>query len=165
MRSSDWLAGFYGVWLGPIANGEAAEASRLMEAFHAKFGPFAFGPECVVGDRMLALTRWYVGDYAGALAPLRRAFSAYDDFRDRTLAFRFGHDAGATILMYQALTLWPMGDIETALRWRAQALERSHKSDHIPTKAQTHCCISVLDAARNDPRGALDHAGVVLNRA
>ena len=46
---------------------------------------------------------------------LERALALFQPGRDDDLAFRFGWDAGVGAMIYLALVLWPLGDVERAV--------------------------------------------------
>jgi predicted ATPase len=51
------------------------------------------------------------------------------------LAFRFGHDAGVGAMLYQALALWPLGEVDRARSLIESAQRRISNITHIGTHA------------------------------
>jgi predicted ATPase len=66
--------------------------------------------------------------------------------RDDDLAFRFGHDAGVGAMLYQALALWPLGDVDRARSLIESAQRRIAIITHIGTHAygKVHACLFEL---------------------
>jgi hypothetical protein len=55
-----------------------------------------------------------LGNYAEARERIEKALDILDSERDRGLAFRFGQDQLAASMIYLALALWPVGEVERA---------------------------------------------------
>ena len=90
-------------------------------------------PEASVAHRVAGITHWFAGEYREAREHLERALPLFQPGRDDDLAFRFGHDAGVGAMLYLALALWPLGDIERAVSLvgdRRGANRRPHPRRH-----------------------------------
>jgi hypothetical protein len=81
------------------------------------------------------MTHWFAGEYHEAREHLERAFALFQPGRDDDLAFRFGHDAGVSAMLYLALTLWPLGEIERAVSLVRSAEAGIARLAHIGTRA------------------------------
>ena len=66
---------------------------------------------------------------------LNRALTLLNPGRDDDLAFRFGQDPGIAAMVYLAIVLWPMGDVERAVSLVHDAEARISSLAHIGTQA------------------------------
>ena len=87
----------------------------------------------MIGHRLLGTTLLCLGDAAGALSNLDRAFALYDPATHRPLAMRFGHDVGAATLSFRTLALWLLGYPATALAEVNHAVNAARETGHTPT--------------------------------
>ena len=71
-------------------------------------------PEAGVAHRVYGVTQWFAGDFIEARSHLEQAVAIFDPERDRDLAFRFGQDVGVSAMVYLAIVLWPLGEVERA---------------------------------------------------
>jgi len=118
-----------------------------------------------VACRISGLTRLYFGDYAGARANIEKALAILDSERDRDLAFRFGQDQVAAAMIYLALVLWPLGDVERARQLADQAAGQAAKSDNVQTLAYANYHLCLFEALRGDRKRAAPVAKAVLDLA
>ena len=72
-------------------------------------------PEAGVAHRAAGMTCWFAGEYAQARDHLERALALFQPGRDDDLAFRFGHDAGASAMFSLAIASWPLGEVDRAI--------------------------------------------------
>src|SRR4029077_18023028 len=109
------LAFDYGRWAGSHVRGELPSMRRDAAAFLSHVEARPDSPEAGVAHRAAGVTHWFAGEYCEARGHLERAVALFEPGRDDDLAFRFGQDTGVAAMLYLALTLWPMGDIERAI--------------------------------------------------
>ena len=75
--------------------------------------------------------------------------------RDDDLAFRFGQDPGIAAMVYLAIVLWPMGDVERAVSLVHDAEARIASLTHIGTQAYGIAHAAMFELMRGDhPRVA-----------
>jgi hypothetical protein len=115
-------------------------------------------PEAGVSHRVNGITNWCIGDFAMARDECERALAIFDSERDSDLAFRFGHDAGVGAMTYQALALWPLGEVDDALRLIADAQARTSRITHIATLAYAYVHAAMFEIMRGDFARAAPHA-------
>ena len=90
-------------------------------------------PEAGVAHRVNGVTRWFAGDYSEARSHLEQALAIFDPERDRDLAFRFGQDVGVSAMVYLAIVLWPLGEVDRARELVDAAATRIAKLGHLAT--------------------------------
>ena len=112
---------------GPAATCAAScpRCGRIAEAFLSDVEARPDSPEAGVGSpcaRIDALVRRRVSSKRAG--HLERALALFQPGRDDDLAFRFGHDPGVAAMLYLALALWPLGDVERAISLDRDACRR-----------------------------------------
>ena len=113
----------YGFW---IAN-YIAFNGEVMRELAAQFLTLAEKQRAtaplMIGHRLMAVSLLCTGDMAQGRAHCDRAFALYDPAAHRSLATRFGQDAGVSILSYRGLALFLLGYPEAALVDAERALK------------------------------------------
>ena len=109
-------------WRPTTAYGSAATLRGELPAMRAHAATFLSdvearpnSPEAGVAHRAAGITHWFAGEYREAREHLERALRLFQPGRDDDLAFRFGQDPGVAAMLYLALTLWPLGEVERAV--------------------------------------------------
>jgi hypothetical protein len=131
----DRLAADYGLWTGSFVRGELPAMRTHAAVFLRDVEARPDSPEAGVACRIAGMTHWFAGEYVGAREHLERALALFQPGRDDDLAFRFGQDAGVGAMLYLALALWPLGDIERAVSLVRDAEARIAGHPHIVTRA------------------------------
>jgi hypothetical protein len=121
----------YGLWAGSAVRGELSATREHAAAFLSDVQARPDSPEAGVAHRISGTTRLLAGEYLEAREHLERAIALLQPGRDDDLAFRFGHDAIAAAMLYLAMTLWPMGEVERAASFEAEAAARTAETTHI----------------------------------
>ena len=129
------LAANYGLWVGSLLRGELPAMRNHAEAFLSDVDARPDSPEAGVARRAAGITHWFAGEYREARGHLEDALAIFQPGRDDDLAFRFGQDAGVAAMLYLALTLWPLGDVERAASLVRGAEARSAGLAHLGTLA------------------------------
>ena len=126
------LAADYGLWVGSYRAGRVVVdegARRRPSSATSRRDPIRPRPESPIAPP---------GSRTGSPASiarrgiiLERALALFQPGRDDDLAFRFGQDAGVAAMLYLAITLWPLGDIDRAV----SLVDRRRDADRGP-----HAC-------------------------
>jgi len=114
--------------------------------------------EAGVAHRAAGLTHWFAGEYREARGHLERAVALFEPGRDDDLAFRFGQDTGVAAMLYLALTLWPMGDIERAISLARDAEARIAGLAHVHTSVFGEHLAAMFELMRGNCSRAAPHA-------
>ena len=96
-------------------------------------------PEAGVAHRAAGITHWFAGEYREARDHLERALALFQPGRDDDLAFRFGQDPGVGAMLYLALALWPLGEVDRAMSLVDDAETRIAGLAHVGTRAYGKC--------------------------
>ncbi len=107
-------------------------------------------PEAGVAHRVAGTTHWFAGEYSEARARLERALALFQPGRDDDLAFRFGQDVGVAAMIFLALTLWPLGDVERAVSLSRDAAARAASLAHVGTRAYGNWSAAMFELMRGD---------------
>ncbi len=121
---SDRLAADYGLWAGSYVHGDLSSMRAHVEAFLGDVRARPNSPEAGIAYRVCGVTHQFAGDYREARDNLERALGLFQPGRDDDLAFRFGIDVGAAVLLCSALALWPLGEVERAMSLAENARAR-----------------------------------------
>src|SRR6476469_8885682 len=78
--------------------------------------------EANVAHRLYGVTRWFEGDYVGALPHLEKAVREYQEQWGDEIEARFAYRADIVAKCCLAFVLWPMGEIERAVSLMEDAL-------------------------------------------
>ena len=130
------LAADYGLWVGSLRSRRVGRDARAhAETFLSDVEARPNSPEAGVAHRAAGMTHWFAGEYREAREHLERALALFQPGRDDDLAFRFGQDPGVAAMLYLALMLWPLGDVE-----RASSLVRDAEARSAGLAAYRHAC-------------------------
>jgi predicted ATPase len=165
-EAADHFSAYYGQWVGSLNRCEPALMQEVAAAFLRETELRPDSPEAGVAYRISGLTRLYFGDYAEARANIEKALAILDSERDhRDLAFRFGQDQVAAAMVYLALVLWPLGDVERARQFADQAASQAAKSGNVQTLAYVNYHLCLFEALQGDRKLAAPVAKAALDLA
>jgi hypothetical protein len=119
-------------------------------AFLGDVDPRPDSPEAGVAHLAAGATHWFAGEYREAREHLERALTLFQPGRDDDMAFRFGQDQGVAAMLYFALTLWPLGNIERAVSLVGGAEARIATHPHIGTRAYGRMHAAMFELMRGD---------------
>ena len=153
--TSDRFAAEYGLWAASHTRGELPAMRAHAEAFLRDVSARPNSSEACIAHRMAGSTHWFAGEYVEARDCLERALTLLNPGRDDDLAFRFGQDPGIAAMVYLAIVLWPMGDVERAVSLVHDAEVRISSLAHIGTQAYGIAHAAMFELMRGDhPRVA-----------
>ena len=145
----------YGLWVGNYLRGELPSQTAHAAAFLRDVAHNPNSPEACVAHRAAGITHWFAGEYGEAQDHLEQALAIFRPGRDDDLAFRFGHDAGVGAMLYLAIAIWPMGEIDRALSLIESATARIADVTHAGSKAYAAMHAAMFELMRGDvPRTA-----------
>ena len=110
----------------------------------------ADSPEASVAHRMAGVTHWFAGEYLGAREHLERALALFQPGRDDELALRFGQDPGVAAMLFLALTLWPLDELECAAALVRSAEARTAGLTYFGTHAYAHTHAAMFELMSGD---------------
>jgi predicted ATPase len=152
------LAADYGLWVGSFVRGELSPMRARAETFLSDVEARPDSPEAGVAHRAAGITCWVAGEYREARDHLERALALFQPGRDNDLAFRFGQDPGVAAMLYLALVLWPLGDVERAGSLVRDAVARSAALTHIFARAYGSMHAAIFELMRGDLTRFATHA-------
>jgi predicted ATPase len=159
--SAESFSARYGLWTGGYMRGDRA-TRELSMAFLRDAERLPRSPEVLVGHRIVGISLRSEGDYISARMHLEEALSAYDQALHGSLAFRYGVDTRVSCMVYLALTLWPLGEIERARLLAHEALAAARATGHIATVAYTLGHVCYLELLSRDSRWLERHAKILV---
>ena len=159
------LAADYGLWVGSFVRGELSPMRARVETFLSDVEARPDSPEAGVAHRAAGITCWVAGEYREARDHLERALALFQPGRDNDLAFRFGQDPGVAAMLYLALVLWPLGDVERAGSLVRDAVARSAALTHIFARAYGSMHAAIFELMRGDLTRFATHAAELAQLA
>ena len=157
-NSADMEARFssnYGLWAGSYLHGDLPAMFEPAQEFLRDVQTWPGSPEAGVAHRAYGVTQWFTGNFVEARAHLEQAVAVFDPERDLDLAFRFGQDVGVSAMVYLAIVLWPLGEVDRARAIADATAARITKLNHLATSTYglMHCAMFEM-IARNAGRAA-----------
>ena len=145
----------YGLWAGSYLHGDLPAMFEPAQAFLRDVETRPGSPEAGVAHRAYGVTQWFTGNFVEARTHLEHAVAVFDPERDRDLAFRFGQDVGVSAMVYLAIVLWPLGEVDRAREIADATAARTAKLNHLATSTYglMHCAMFEI-IARNAGRAA-----------
>ncbi len=156
------FSAYYGLWVGGYVRGELVSMKEIAATILRETKNRSGSAEACVAHRVSGVTRWFQGDYQNARIHLERASEWYDSERDRALAFQFGQDIGVSAMIYLAIALWPLGELDRARRVADEAMTHAMSSGHVATLAYGYGHLCTFGLIRRDAVGTLSHASALL---
>ncbi|HME83759.1 MAG TPA: hypothetical protein VKG91_04205 [Roseiarcus sp.] len=153
---------YYGLFIGSLIRGESASSREIAEIFLRETAGRPSSGEFGVAHRLAGLLCYFSGDYVAARGHFETALGAFDTERDRDFAFRFGQDPAVATKLFLGLTLWALGDVQSARSFAEEAMEQALNAGHVNTIAYAHTWKGVFEMARRDVERTGFHAGAGL---
>src|SRR5271157_2648050 len=123
----------YGLWAAAHVHGDLKAMREPAQAFLRDVKQQSHSPEAGVAHRIYGVTQWFAGDFIEGRSHLEKALAIFNPERDRDLAFRFGQDVGVSAMVYLAIALWPLGEVERARELIDAATRRIAILEHLAT--------------------------------
>ncbi|HZZ23187.1 MAG TPA: AAA family ATPase [Roseiarcus sp.] len=123
----------YGLWAGSYVHGDLTAMREPAQAFLRDVELRPGSPEAGVAHRAYGVTQWFTGNYIEGRSHLEQASAIFDPERDRDLAFRFGQDVGVSAMVYLAIVLWPLGEVDRARELVDATAARIAELGHLAT--------------------------------
>jgi class 3 adenylate cyclase/tetratricopeptide (TPR) repeat protein len=159
------FSAYYGMWIVSFVRADIAPmrevaAAVLRDARHSPGLPTTGRALHVYG-----VTCWFQGDYRGARTHIEQALCAYEHDRDHDLGPRFIFDDSVVAMGWLALILWPLGEVDQAVRLMDSALSLARQRGHLPTIAWAHAFTCRFAGICRKPEQAKQHAETVMGFA
>ena len=149
-NAPEHFSALYGLWAGGHMRGELAAMREHAAAFLQDVERRPHSPEAGVAHRINGITNWFAGEFAEARGHYEKALAIFDPARDADLAYRFGQDAGVGAMAYRAMALWPLGEVDSAVRSMEAAKARASELTHVGTIAYCKMHAAMFEMMRGD---------------
>jgi predicted ATPase/DNA-binding winged helix-turn-helix (wHTH) protein len=120
----------YGLWLFALRVVDFRECLALAAKYELLAETNGDPPARATADWMLGMSRYYLGEHAGAAANLQRARTSYPMAMRSGDLIRFGTDMQVSALCYQAVTFWSLGFADKAIRAGRNAIKEARSVNH-----------------------------------
>jgi predicted ATPase len=156
--ASERFSAYYGLWVGHLVRGEPAPMLEMAELFLREATAQRNCPEAVVAHRISGTTCFYFGDFAGAHEHYQKSLELYDRARHGNFANRFGQDPRAAAEIWDAVTLWVLGQTGDSLLLADRALADSDSAAHAPTMGYALGFAALLGLFRGNPEAVTNYS-------
>jgi len=163
--TTERASAYYGLWAASFVRGQLAPMQEMAEALLNDAQRWPESAEAGIAHRAHGMTCLFEGNYIDARVHLEKALVAYDDERDQHLSSHFGYVVGVSAMFWLAQALWPLGEIDRAVRLFDEGMRLAIKSGHIPTIAYAHLFTCAMAVMRRKPREVGFHAEIGLDLA
>jgi len=123
----------FGSWLAALNAFDGDAVGKLATQFLSLAEKQGATIPLVIGHRLMGISLAWTGDIAKGRAHYDQGVVLYDPAVHRSLATRFGQDAGVSILCHRSMALWLLGYPDAALADAKQALQEARDIGQAPT--------------------------------
>jgi predicted ATPase len=117
----------YGVWVANVSAFNGDIIRDLAAQFLAMAKEEGATIPLIMGHRIMGRTLIDTGNLAEGRAHCDEAMALYDPAKHRSVAMRFGQEAGVSIRSFRAYSIWLLGYPDAALSDAGQAINDAHK--------------------------------------
>jgi class 3 adenylate cyclase/tetratricopeptide (TPR) repeat protein len=129
------MAVLYGAFSVPFVRGEYALARPVAEQALEVAAKVQDPEATAFANRMMGITEWVSGEFAPSVSHLVHVAELYAPEAGNLTDLRYSQDHAVWSLSLLALSLWPLGEIDRAIKASAKALARAAEIDHAMTTA------------------------------
>jgi predicted ATPase len=155
------FSAYYGLWVSHFVRGELPSAREVAEAALRDIIGRRGSSESSMVYRALGMTCYAEGRYSDARAHLEQSLSCYSPDHDRGMQW-FGVDTAVATMVWLAIAIWPLGEIDRACRLIDDLVIRAKQIEHVPTLVYAHSVICTFEAVRRDSSRALAQSEATL---
>jgi class 3 adenylate cyclase/tetratricopeptide (TPR) repeat protein len=163
--SPERLAIHYGLWASSLNRGDLTAMRDHAGAFLGEVGADSESPQAGIAHRIIGVTCWFAGDFLEARRHLERALLLFEPGRDDDLAFRFGQDAGVSVMINLATVSWSLGDVARSTSLVEEARARIADLTHVASVAFGRMQIGIFEVMRNEVARAAPNASALVHLA
>jgi hypothetical protein len=116
----------YGVWVANVSAFNGDITRDLAAQFLAMAKEEGTTIPLIMGHRIMGRTLIDTGNLAEGRAHCDEAMALYDPAKHRSVAMRFGQEAGVSIRSFRAYSIWLLGYPDAALSDAGQAINDAH---------------------------------------
>lgn len=155
----------WGLWSYYLVRGKHALALAMAEQILERTKHDEQSDLILTAHWTLGISSAVAGMWKQARQHLEQAVSGYDPLAQRELTYRYGQSPGVTCLFWLALTLWMLGEPESAFARCRQSLELAEREDHTFSLAFGLACVAGLEAIADETDAARRNAVEALRLA
>jgi predicted ATPase/DNA-binding winged helix-turn-helix (wHTH) protein len=160
------LRSLWGMWSFHISDGQYRGALTLAERFHTLAANRSDPNDRLIGERMIGVTQYYLGDQLSARRHIERVLAHYVPPIQKSHIIRFQTDQRVTARVFLARILWVQGFPDQAMRAARSSVQDARAANHAISLcyalAQAACPIAVLVG---DLAAAEHYVGMLLDHS
>jgi predicted ATPase len=142
-RDSDYeIRILWGMWSSHFNSGQYLASLDIAERFRKAAKGSGDNDAALVGDRIVAVSMFYLGDHTRALQTIESMLRHYIRPRDRSHIVRFQFDQRVVARTVRSRLLWALGFPDQALREVEGLIEEATSVDHVMS-----LCLALAQAA------------------
>ena len=159
-NDAEWYSAHYGKFLRNIGRGELALMKESAKEFlqHPR-------SRSVFTHQALGMVCWFQGEFADAKTHFEQALTTADDAAQERVVFHFAQSLHVGVLIYLAMSIWPLGEVDRARRIAEEALAQAVKDGNAHGTAfalGTRCTFELM---RRDFACAALHSDALIQLA
>ncbi|MDQ2839835.1 MAG: hypothetical protein M3Y72_02100 [Acidobacteriota bacterium] len=132
----------YGVWVSNLVHGKLERAIGYGKDF-LDLAERSHSPAVLVGQRMVGVPLFYLGQLSRAREHLEQANSLYEAAKHRALAWLYGQEPGMTTRSYLSWTMWILGYPDQAADHCRETVRLAREVDHSLSKGHGFCFAAI----------------------
>jgi predicted ATPase len=160
------LRSLLGLWFFQTASGQHRAALALAQSFCALAAKPPDANDRLIGERMIGVSQYYLGDHSSARLRLEHMLAYYVPVAEKSHIIRFQSDQQVTARVVLARILWLQGFPDQSMRTAESSIADARAANHTNSLcyalSQAACPIALLvgdlAAAEHYVRMLLDHS-------
>jgi predicted ATPase len=156
--ASERFSAYYGLWVGHHNRSEPAPLREMAELFLSEATSRPDFPEALIAHRISGVTCLYFGDFFVAHQHFQKAIELYDQAWHGDFDSRFGLDPRAAAEIWDAVSLWVLGQIDDSLRLADRAVTGAESEGHAPTMGHALGYAAFLGLFRRNPEAVATYS-------
>jgi predicted ATPase len=132
----------YGMWVSNLVHAKLERAIGYGKDFLDLAERFQ-SPAVLVGQRMVGVPLFYLGELSRARKHFEQANSLYQPAKHRALAWLYGQEPGMTTRSYLAWTMWILGYPDQAADHSRETVRLAREVDHSLSKGHGLCFAAI----------------------
>jgi predicted ATPase len=158
------LRALWGLWSFRFNSGQHCAALAVAQKFAAVAATQPDPSDCLIGERMIGTSQYYLGELPGARHHLEHVLAHFVAPARKSDIVRFEGDTRVASLAYLARTLWLQGLPDQAMRTVENSVADAHAASHPITLGQALAVAACPVALWAGDLAAAEHyAGMLLD--
>jgi len=124
------LRSLLGLWFFQTVSGRHRAALALAQSFCALAAKRSDSNDLLIGERMIGVSQYYLGDHSSARRRLEHMLAHYDPVAEKSHIIRFQSDQQVTARVVLARILWLQGFADQSMRAAESSVADARAANH-----------------------------------